>query len=208
MRGGWRIFAGLLLVLTVTGLSLVRNSVRHGDSGTRRSTTTSSAWKRKASSRTRSGSPQWKRRLVSGFSILRTKAESPPRRIVSITRKSPYKLDWRAAQRLSLPGAADLWIVPGHRFLCILSPARDGSVNETCVASSYALRSGVASVSITETSRLTSRSVDRRIVGLLPDGSKGVRVETNGVFARPTVHGNAFRLHDSNPAPPDLIAPL
>lgn len=206
--GGWRFFASLLITFSISFLVLLLRETgsQPADTDARGLSTASLLTARENGGRT-GPVQQIGRRLASSFAIFRTGAERLPRDILAIVHRSPYGLNWNLAQRLPLPRSEAFWVVPGRKFICVLSSEEGDSVSETCTRSRYAVNSGIASVSITEIPQLAGGVVSRSIVGLVPGGSKRVQIETNGAVARPKVVKEVFRLHDSNPAPPDLIVP-
>ncbi|MFI4991796.1 MAG: hypothetical protein ACHQHO_12900 [Solirubrobacterales bacterium] len=96
------------------------------------------------------------------------------------------------------PGA--YWLVPGTRYLCVISQ-RAAGVGTTCALTAEAIAHSVANIAITQ---LKTSSV-RTIVGVAPDGAHEALVHTGRSIETVPIVGEIYTLRDSKSAPPDYI---
>jgi hypothetical protein len=96
---------------------------------------------------------------------------------------------------VSLPGA--YWLAPGRNELCVVAQAPGApSVGAVCSSIDSALRHGIANTTI------DPKTNTRTIVGVAPDKTQEVRVESAGSSTAVHVRNGVFILRDSVQEPP------
>lgn len=141
-------------------------------------------------------------RVRAAFAPFRGRPEGLPVRVMRVMRVPLEGANWRLAQRLRLPGGAEVWAVPGRNVLCLVSQRRAGeAVTAGCTTPARAMLHGVV---------LTSLATgDRSVVGLVPDRARRARLSTPGAADHVVpVTANTFAVHDAGPEPPDLVTLL
>jgi hypothetical protein len=145
-------------------------------------------------------------RQLANFALLRTPPEGLPAGTQRILRAPIFGVNWKLAQRIpvTLPGA--YWVVPGNRYLCVISLKSMGSpgAGTTCAQTSQALEHGIADITIARGSPGSRIPHGRLIVGVAPDGVREVLVHTHGSVATVPVVDDVFALRDSATSPPDF----
>ena len=134
------------------------------------------------------------------FLLLRSPPEGLPPSVTSVLKRRVFDIQWRLAQRVPLSFRIKLWLVPGKDMLCIVNLEADRSVNQACTSSEEAIESGVSLTVIDGHHRL--------IVGLAPDGTRGVSVLTDGELSTARVIRGVFAIQDSSVNPPDSVSLL
>jgi hypothetical protein len=105
------------------------------------------------------------------------------------------------AQSLPLSFSGQFWAIPGNRFICVVSLEIDGSVGQACATVKKAIRRGISLITI-------DGGAQRTIVGIAPDGSRGVSVFTGGEVETVRIVNGVFAVRDSNSSPPDIVKPF
>jgi hypothetical protein len=139
-------------------------------------------------------------RLAANFALLRTPADGLPPAVRRILRTPVPGMNWSLARRIPvrLPGA--YWLAPGANDLCIVATTPDSpAIGTVCASVEEALRHSVANVS------LDTRSRERLIVGVAPDGTRTVFVRSGVSTSSARVRDGNFVLRDSVSAPPDEL---
>lgn len=142
--------------------------------------------------------------LRANFRLVRTKPEGLPPSVANIMREAGPADALARAQRI--PGVSKpIWAVLLKDRLCLVAYVTDMIIGTSCASEKQALRHGVATTSLRDESPgpAGSRSVT---VGLVPDGTRRVRVRTLGT---PSVTVSAARgvfiLRSAVDEPPDRI---
>ena len=157
------------------------------------------------SERASAGAPEkgMSRLLSTNFALLRTPPDGIPRDVRQILRVPVSGMKWSLARRIpvSLPGT--YWLVPGAKHLCLVATTPDSpAVGTVCATANQALRHGVANTS------LDPVSGKRLIVGVVPDGTRTVRIRSGASTTSARVRHGTFVLRDSVSAPPDRVTLL
>ena len=136
------------------------------------------------------------------FALLRGRPERLPAGVRDVWRPPIGGLNWKRAQRIPLLVPGRYWLVPGSRYLCIVSevPATPG-VGSICTPSAIAFNHAIASISITR----AGRGFRRLIVGVAPDGTRRVVFHTQGAVATAPVSDGLFVLRDAVGRPSDSV---
>jgi hypothetical protein len=202
-RASRRVCAGSLAVLSLAAVPIGCGSA--GGGGTRTSgasTGPASAIPASAPSVAQGPVGSVERGQLAHFALLRGRPERLPAAVRDVWRPPISGLNWKRAQRLPLlvPGA--YWLVPGSRYLCIVSevPATPG-VGSICTPSAIAFRHAIASISIAR----AGRGFRRLIIGVAPDGTRQVVFHTQGAVATAPVADGLFVLRDAAARPSDSV---
>jgi hypothetical protein len=148
------------------------------------------------------------RSLRLAFAVFRSPPEGLPTSMTQVLRKPVHGSNWSLAQRL-LATPVPVWAVPANGFLCLLIQRHsNGPVEESCMTALRSIMDGIFIASIRDS---TGRATRRRriVVGLVPDRTYRVRIETSGVptMTEPVID-NVFRLRDTAVIPPDEVTLL
>lgn len=143
-------------------------------------------------------------RQAKAFSILRSPPEGLPRRITRLLRQPIFGINWMLAQHIPTPGHGTYWAIPGNGYLCIVSQQENQpSASTLCETNQYAMHHGLVATSVWESK---GKEPERRMVGLVPDGTPWVQVITHGSARKLVVNRHdVFVMGDSLPYPPSLI---
>jgi hypothetical protein len=140
--------------------------------------------------------------LRENFSIFRHGPGGLPADVRQTLGQSYSRGNWSLAR--TLQGAPwKAWAVPANKSLCLLSEeVKGGAVSVTCVSQRHAVTQGIF-VATLPTGGPIGLSPKRIVFGIVPDGTRSVRIET-GLRAARTVRpeGNLFALEDMVPVPP------
>jgi hypothetical protein len=144
-------------------------------------------------------------RQLAAFALLGTPPEGIPAATQRILHKPAFGINWRLAQRIPVKSDGTYWLVPGNRYLCVISQDVMGGagVGTTCAPTSQAIAHGIADISITLPGAAHRA---RLIVGVAPNGVREVLVHTRGATATAPTHDGVFVLRDATLAPPDTIS--
>jgi len=126
----------------------------------------------------------------------------------ALERSSPYGVNWQLAQ--SLPGAPwPAWIAPGRGHVCLAQQETPQSgIGQTCAPLRNVLKEGVFITTLSASSK-RRRPAQRVVIGVVPDGTRAVRVHTPGSApALSTVQQNVFALRDGARDPAEGLALL
>jgi hypothetical protein len=137
------------------------------------------------------------------FALLRSRSGGLPAAVRDVWRPPVAGMNWKRARRIPILAPGGYWLVPGSRYLCIVSeiPATPG-VGSICAPSAIAFRHALASISIAR----AGRGFRRLIVGVAPDGTREAVFHTRGAVATAAVAGGgAFVLRDAAGRPSDFV---
>jgi hypothetical protein len=192
MTGGWRPVACLLTI----ALSMVGATACGGSQPSEGGSAASS----------HPASPsvlrQVPKRLRAEFALFRSAPEGLPLGVLQVlAASSTYGVNGRLAQ--VLPGAPwPAWLIPGRGFVCLAQQETPRSgIGQTCAPTREVLKSG------TFITTLSAKATQRVVLGVVPDGTRAVRVYTpKSATALVTVSRNVFDVRDRAPGPPETIA--
>jgi hypothetical protein len=139
-------------------------------------------------------------RISPNFALMRTSPDGIPADITRFLRVPAPDMELSLARQvpLSLPGT--YWLVPGAEHLCMVATTPGSpAVGTVCATVDEALRHGIANTS------LDPASDERIIVGVVPDGTRAVRIQSRDSTASARVRNGSFVHRDSVPAPPDRV---
>lgn len=138
--------------------------------------------------------------LLSNFPLLRTPRDGLPLAIRQRLRVPFAGMKWNLARRIptSLPGGH--WLAPGVNRLCIVAVSPDSrSIGTVCGIVNQALRRGIANTSVNPVSRR------RVIVGVAPQGTHAVLLQSGAETISVRVRHGRFVLRDAVLSPPDQL---
>jgi hypothetical protein len=140
------------------------------------------------------------------FTLLQTKPEGLPPRIERALRKPEFGMNWRLAQRLSIPARGQFWLVPANGLLCLLAQREFGSVSQGCAETKEVIAHGIFLAFLSSHPKRLVYGGHRFIVGVIPDGFHEVTVDTLGSKVKvPVVRGVFVRRDDARASPDRLI---
>lgn len=140
------------------------------------------------------------RQVATDFALLRTSPDGIPPAVSRILKAPVSGMDWSLARRVPVPLPGAYWLAPGAEHLCVVATTPDSpAIGTVCATYGQALRNGVANTSLDPTS---SR---RLIVGVVPDGTRSVRIRSGDSTASARVRDGTFVHRDSVAAPPDRV---
>jgi hypothetical protein len=143
-------------------------------------------------------------RQAKAFSILRSPPEGLPKHITHLLRQPIFGINWMLAQHIPTAARGTYWAIPGNGYLCIVSQQEhQPSASTVCETNQYAIHHGLVATSVWE---IKGKDTERRIVGLVPDGTPWVQVITHGSARKLIVNRHdVFVMGDFLPYPPSLI---
>lgn len=149
-------------------------------------------------------------RQVNNLPLLRTPAEGLPAAVTTILRQPTYGMNWKFAQRIPTSAQGRFWAVPGRNVLCVLGQQDPESVSSNCAKTNRAIGHGLAAILVDETrSDLTRQPAYKRLmVGIAPNGTRSIRVYTDGSVHVARVSGGVFTLRDRERNPPQRMVPM
>ena len=195
-RAAGRACLGLLLALLVAAGLSACGSERDGTESGRAQPPRSSD----EAPRPQAATVRVPRQVATNFALLRTSPDGMPIAVRRILKSPVAGMDWSLARRVpvSLPGR--YWLAPGAEHLCVVATSPDSpAVGTVCATYGQALRNGVANTT------LDPVSGRRLIVGVVPDGTRSVRIRSGSSTASVRVRDGGFVHRDSVPAPPDQL---
>lgn len=138
--------------------------------------------------------------LLSNFPLLRAPRDGLPVAIRQSLRVPFAGMKWNLARRIptSLPGS--YWLAPGVNRLCIVAVSPySRSIGTVCATVNQALRRGIANTSLNPVSRR------RVIVGVAPQGTHAVLLQSGAKTISVRVRHGRFVLRDTVLLPPDQL---
>lgn len=147
--------------------------------------------------------------LRAKLALFRSLPEALPADVMqTLAASPPYGANWQLAQ--SLPGTPwPAWIAPGRGHLCLAQQESPRSgIGQTCALTREVLSVGVFISTISADSKGSKPSY-RVVLGVVPDGTRAVRVYTPGSApGQSTVKQNVFALRDRTLDPAETITQL
>jgi hypothetical protein len=142
-------------------------------------------------------------RVVKRFALLRGPAEGLPMVAREAVVRSGRAVEPDFAQVLAVsPDPA--WLVTGANTVCLVTQEQNGGpVGVTCRPLAATLKSGIYIAAIADGGPEGS---DRTVLGVVPDGVRGVYAVTRGAnkaFAEP--HAGVFLIRDTTASAPDYV---
>lgn len=119
--------------------------------------------------------------LRTAFAPFRSPPEGLPPRVTRILREPFGGARLRLAQRLRTTAGPAVWAVPGKGILCLIS--QEGAHSEvlsSCTRAYRAVEHGAFLTSLSPEPVLGLGQVRRFIAGVVPDGTRRVRIHTPG----------------------------
>ena len=157
-------------------------------------------------------------RQIASFSILRTRPERVPTKLIFPLERFPtalrrriisnpaHGMNWDLGQRLAGAPGRGLWLVPAKNYLCLLWLPFRGTPRQTCAPNGIAITYGLAIVILSAHPRHLPQSGSRFMVGVAPGRANRVLVRTGKlVRVRPVGESGLFTLRDSATSPPDRL---
>lgn len=138
--------------------------------------------------------------LLSNFPLLRTPRDGLPVAIRQSLRVPFAGMKWSLARQIptSLPGG--YWLAPGVNHLCIVAASPySRSIGTVCATVNQALRRGIANTSLDPVSRR------RVIVGVAPQGTHAILLQSGAETFSVRVRHGRFVLRDAVLLPPDQL---
>lgn len=144
------------------------------------------------------------------FAVFRSPAEGLPVIVMQTLREPTRGSNWSLAQRLR--GIRwPIWLVPGRGFFCLVdAQSRRGGVGQVCATTKSFLTRGVFITTLSAGQDTfaggQAKSVERTVIGVVPDGTRMVRVHTQGFpTASAAVRKNVFMLRDRTDAAAETL---
>jgi hypothetical protein len=181
----------VLLIVLVSGCGAQSPG---GDDGARTTADTADKW---PSSGTSNASMS---QVSAAFALLQAPTNGVPAPIGRIMSARFPGMRWNHAERVPTGLPDTYWLVPGIEHLCLLDIApKVASIGTVCETNAQALHHGIANASLDRVSHT------RTIVGVVPEGTRTVTIESGRfhTLVRPR-HGE-FVHSDSITLPPDQL---
>lgn len=119
-------------------------------------------------------------------------------------RKPVFGMNWSLAQRLPFPVYGRFWLVPANGYLCLVEQRLD-TVYQTCRTTKEVMRQGLFLAFLGAGSEKRVYGARRFVVGVVPDGTHRVLIDTEGSEAVVPVVGNVFVGRDHMSDPPNRL---
>jgi hypothetical protein len=138
--------------------------------------------------------------LLAHFPLLHTSKAGLPA-IIRQSLQAPFPgMSWSLAREIPTPFPGSYWLAPGLNHLCIVATnPQSRSIGTVCTTINRALRHGIANTSLDPVARR------RVIVGVVPQGTRAVLLQSGEEITSVKVHHGRFMLRDAVPAPPDRL---
>lgn len=145
-------------------------------------------------------------RVRVAFAPFRSPPEGLPGRVTQVLRRPMGGTNWKLSQRLSTTAGPTVWAVPGRGLTCLVSQERENSeVITACTHTRRTVENGIFLVSLARLTASIGRT-GRFVVGMVPDGTRSVRVYTPGLpIETAAVTNGTFTLLDDATDPPGRI---
>jgi hypothetical protein len=201
---------GAILLVLACLAAIVLWQASDGDDGESESTASPSPRSRSDASSTPPIPPTIKRPeplQARSFALLRTPPEGLPAKIARALPSRTHGENFRLAQRIPAPAPPGFWLVPGHDTLCIVSP-QEGPPGINCTTTEHALGYATGAVVFLGAGGPRGTPKRRVFVGVSPDPTRRIRVDTVDASATVPVTAGVYALRDRVIGSPDKLTPL
>jgi hypothetical protein len=191
----WRLIAGSLLTLVLTGAAIGLHStsenarlLRHREAGNPETAPSAGA------------------RLEASFALFGSNPEGIPEKIFREVRKRPPAagLKWGMSQRLPTGLRDPFWVVPGNSALCLMTLDENLVISASCAKMSETLKHGLTIVTIKGVPH-PEKGGARLIVGLAPNYAHKVEIETGKTRQVIALKHHIFIVRDLVGLPPTRV---